>query len=47
VKSEIVEATYEKGFLRIEVPFKNQIEDRVKVIIKSGGMETRIEYIET
>jgi HSP20 family molecular chaperone IbpA len=46
VKSEIVEATYEKGLLRIEVPFKNQIEGRVKVIIKSGGMETKIEYIE-
>lgn len=46
VKSEIVNATYENGLLRIEVPFKDPIEDVVKVIIKASGMATRIEYIE-
>ena len=46
VKPEIVEATYENGLLRIEVPFKDPIEDMVKIIIKAGGMDTRIEYIE-
>lgn len=46
MKPEIVEATYENGLLRIEVPFKDPIEDTVKVIIRAGGMETKAECFE-
>jgi HSP20 family protein len=42
VKPEKVEATYENGLLRIEGPFKDPMEDAVKVVIKAGGAETKV-----
>ena len=41
VKPDKAEATYEHGLLRIEVPFKDPMEDAVKVVIKTGGSETK------
>ena len=41
VKPDRVEATYEHGLLRIEVPFKDPMEDAGKVAIKAGGAETK------
>src|ERR1700730_15188777 len=46
VKPDKTEATYEHGLLRIEVPFKDPMEDAVKVAIKAGGAETTINPIE-
>ncbi len=40
VKPDKAEATYEHGLLRIEVPFKDPMEDAVKVAIKVGGAQT-------
>ena len=40
VKPDKAEATYNHGLLRIDVPFKDPMEDAVKVAIKSGGSET-------
>ena len=40
VKPDKAEATYEFGLLRIEVPFKDPMEDAVKVAIKAGGADT-------
>jgi HSP20 family molecular chaperone IbpA len=41
VKPDKAEATYEHGLLRIEVPFKDPMEDAVKIDIKVGGEETK------
>ena len=41
VKPEKAEAIYEHGLLRIEVPFKDPMEDAVKVTIKTAGAETK------
>ena len=40
VKPDKAEATYENGLLRIEVPFKDPMEDAVKVAVKAGGAGT-------
>ena len=45
VKPDKAEATYEHGLLRIEVPFKDPMEDAVKVAIKAGGAETKTKTI--
>jgi HSP20 family molecular chaperone IbpA len=41
VKPDKAEATYEYGLLRIEVPFKDPMEDAVKVVVKADGAETK------
>ena len=41
VKPDKAEAIYEHGLLRIEVPFKDPMEDAVKVTIKAEGAETK------
>jgi len=46
VKPDQAEATYEHGLLRIEVPFKDPMEDAVKVAIKAAGAETTTKKIE-
>ncbi len=45
VKPEKAEAVYEHGLLRIEVPFKDPMEDAVKIAIKAGGEETKTKKI--
>jgi hypothetical protein len=47
VKPDKAEATYENGLLRIEVAFKDPMEDAVTVAIKSGGAETKTKSIES
>ena len=46
VKPDKGEATYENGLLRIEVPFKDPMEDAVKVVIKASGAEAQAKSIE-
>ena len=41
VKPDKAEAIYEHGLLRIEVPFKDPMEDAVTVAIKTAGAETK------
>jgi HSP20 family molecular chaperone IbpA len=45
VKPDKAEATYEYGLLRIEVPFKDPMEDAVKVAIKAGGAGGKVKKI--
>jgi HSP20 family molecular chaperone IbpA len=47
VKPDKAESFYEHGLLRIEVPFKDPMEDAVKVAIKAGVGETKTKKIET
>jgi HSP20 family molecular chaperone IbpA len=46
VKPDKAQATYEHGLLRIEVPFKDPMEDAVKVAIKASGAKTKTKKIE-
>ena len=46
MKPDKAEATYEHGLLRIEVPFKDPMEDAVKVVIKASGAETKTKAVE-
>ncbi len=39
VKPELAEASYAHGLLRIEVPFKDPMEDAVKLAIGAGNVE--------
>jgi len=45
VKPDKAEAIYEHGLLRVEVPFKDPMEDAVKVAIKAGGVEIKPKQI--
>jgi len=45
VKPDKAEAIYEHGLLRIEVPFKDPMEDAVKVAIKASGQENKTKKI--
>jgi HSP20 family protein len=45
VKPDKAEANYEHGLLRIEVPFKDPMEDAVKVVVKAGGAEAKKKII--
>ena len=47
VKPEKADAVYEHGLLRIEVPFKDPMEDAVKVVIKTAVAETKSAKITT
>jgi HSP20 family molecular chaperone IbpA len=45
VKPDKAEAIYAHGLLRVEVPFKDPMEDAVKVAIKAGGTATKTKRI--
>ena len=45
VKPDKAEAIYENGLLRIEVPFKDPMEDAVKVAIKAVIADTKIKKL--
>jgi HSP20 family molecular chaperone IbpA len=45
VKPDKTEAIYENGLLRIEVPFKDPMEDAVKVAIKEVIANTKIKKL--
>ena len=45
VKPDKAEAIYEHGLLRIEVPFKDPMEDAVKVPIKTVIADTKIKKL--
>ncbi len=45
VKPDKAEATYDHGLLRIEVPFKDPMEDAVKVAVKAGAAESKTKTI--
>lgn len=45
VKPGKAEATYQHGLLRIEVPFKDPMEDAVKIAVKEGGAEATAKQI--
>jgi HSP20 family molecular chaperone IbpA len=45
VKPDKAEAIYEHGLLRIEVPFKDPMEDAVKVVITTGSPGTKKKII--
>jgi len=47
VKPDKAEAIYEHGLLRIQVPFKDPMEDAVKVAIEVGGAEAKTKRIES
>jgi len=47
VKPDKAEAIYEHGLLRIEVPFKDPMEDAVKVTIKTASAESKPATITT
>jgi len=47
VKPDKAEATYDHGLLRIEVPFKDPMEDAVKLVIKAAGAENKPKTITT
>ena len=46
VKPDKAEAVYENGLLRVEVPFKDPMEDAVRVAVKARGAETKTKKIE-
>src|SRR5579863_3589549 len=45
VKPDKAEATYEHGLLRIELPYKGQMEDAENVAIKTGVAEAKTKTI--